>query len=195
MFREKYKEYEQLIKERLSERRFIHSMNVAKAAVELVEIYGGDKEKAWLAGILHDVMKEEKTEILLQTLEQSVIMNDTVTMNARPLWHAKAGALYCKQVLGVTDGDILNAISYHTTGRAGMSHLEKILYLADYIGEERDYDDVDIMRRETLASMERGMHYALCYTIKDLVGRGQAVHPDTVDAYNELVLQGKEVKQ
>jgi nicotinate-nucleotide adenylyltransferase len=188
LFGEKYKEYEQLIKERLSEKRFVHSMNVAKAAVALTEQYGGDREKAWLCGVLHDIMKEEKTENLLQTMEQSVIMKDAVTLSARPLWHAKAGAIYCEQVLGITDRDILNAISYHTTGRAGMSHLEKILYLADYIGEERDYDDVDVMRKETYASMERGMRYALRYTINDLVNRGQAVHPDTVGAYNQLVL-------
>jgi nicotinate-nucleotide adenylyltransferase len=188
LFGEKYKEYEQLIKERLSEKRFVHSMNVAKAAVALTEQYGGDREKAWLCGVLHDIMKEEKTENLLQTMEQSAIMKDAVTLSARPLWHAKAGAIYCEQVLGITDRDILNAISYHTTGRAGMSHLEKILYLADYIGEERDYDDVDVMRKETYASMERGMRYALRYTINDLVNRGQAVHPDTVGAYNQLVL-------
>ena len=66
-----------------------------------------------------------------------------------------------------------------------MTLTEKLLYLADYIGEERDYEDVEIMRAETLCSMERGLRYALRFTINDLVSRGKAVHLDTVRAYNE----------
>lgn len=189
MVREKYKEYEALVAGRLSEKRLLHSVNVAKAAVHLVSLYGGNEEQAWLAGILHDIMKEEKPEIQLQTIKKSAIIIDTVTLNARPLWHAKAGAAYCKTVLNIADPDIINAIAYHTTARAGMSHLEKILYLSDYIGEERDYEDVDIMRRETFASMDRGMRYALTYTVRDLASRGQPIHPDTLLAYNEMILK------
>ena len=191
MYREQYKEYVQLIAQRLSEKRFLHSMNVAKECVKLARTYGGDEEKAYLAGVLHDVMKEEKPEIQLQTIENSGIMIDTVTKNAPPLWHAKAGAAYCKSVLHIEDQDVLNAISYHTTARADMSQLEKILYLADYIGEERDYPDVEKMRSETWISMERGMEYALCFSICDLTNRKKAIHKDTVDAYNQLVLNKK----
>ncbi len=191
MYREHYKEYVLLIEQRLSPKRFLHSMNVAKECVKLAEKYGGDKRKAYLAGVLHDIMKEEKPEIQLQTLRQSDIMTDMVTESARPLWHAKAGAIYCKQVLNILDEDILNAISYHTTARANMSQLEKILFLADYIGEERDYPDVDIMRKETWTSMERGLEYALKYSICDLVKRKKAIHTDTVEAYNQLVLPKK----
>ncbi len=191
MYREQYKEYVELIEQRLSPKRFLHSMNVAKECVKLAEKYGGDKEKAYLAGVLHDIMKEEKPEMQLQTMLQSGIMIDTVTRNARPLWHAKAGAAYCQSVLKIQDEDILNAISYHTTARADMSQLEKVLYLADYIGEERDYPDVDIMRRETWESMERGMEYALVYSICDLAKRNKAIHKDTVEAYNQIVLQKK----
>ena len=191
MYREQYKEYVQLIEQRLSQKRFIHSMNVAKECVKLAEKYGGDKEKAYLVGVLHDIMKEEKPEILLQTLAEYGIINDTVTVSSRPLWHAKAGAAYCQHVLNIHDEDIINAISYHTTARANMSQLEKILYLADYIGEERDYPDVDVMRSETWKSMKSGMEYALKYSIGDLVQRNKAIHPDTIEAYNEIVLSVK----
>lgn len=191
MYREQYREYVQLIEGRLSPRRFIHSMNVAKECVELAQKYGGDPQKAYLAGVLHDVMKEEKPEIQLQTIKDSGIMIDTVTENARPLWHAKAGAGYCRSVLHIQDDDIINAIAYHTTARADMSQLEKILYLADYIGEERDYPDVETMRAETWTSMDRGMAYALIYSICDLAKRNKAIHSDTVNAYNQLMLQKK----
>jgi nicotinate-nucleotide adenylyltransferase len=185
VYQEEYKEYVDLIAGRLSPKRFVHSMNVAKAAVELTKLYGGDSKQAYLAGVLHDIMKEEKPEIQLQIIKEYDTMTDTVTLQAPPLWHAKAGAAYCASALKITDNDLLNAISYHTTGRADMSHLEKILYLADYIGEERDYEDVDIMRAETLTSMERGLKYALTYTVNDLTSRGKAVHPDTLQAYNQ----------
>ncbi len=189
MYREQYAKYVDLIEKRLSSKRFLHSMNVAKECVKLAEKYGGDKEKAYLAGVLHDVMKEESPEIQLQTICESDIILDMITKSARPLWHAKAGAAYCKTVLMIQDEDIINAISYHTTARADMSQLEKILYLADYIGEERDYPDVDIMRKETWSSMERGMAYALKYSIRDLVVRDKAIHNDTINAYNQLVLE------
>ncbi len=189
MYREKYKSYIDLIGSRLSEKRFIHSVNVAKAGVALAERYGGDKEKAYLAGILHDIMKEEKPEIQLQMLKKHDIMTDTVTLGAPPLWHAKTGAIFCKEQLGIDDQDLLNAISYHTTGRANMSQLEKLVFLADYIGEERDYQDVDVMRAETMISMERGMRYALAFSIQDLVNRDKTIHLDTVAAYNFVVSQ------
>jgi len=189
MYREKYQSYIQLIESRLSPKRFLHSMNVAKAGVELACRYGGDAEKAYLAGILHDIMKEEKPEIQLQMLKKHDIMIDVVTLGARPLWHAKTGAIYCQEVLKINDQDLLNAISYHTTGRSGMSQLEKLVFLADYIGEERDYKDVDIMRTETRLSMERGMRYALAFSIRDLVDRNKLIHPDTVEAYNDVLSQ------
>lgn len=192
MYQDDYKEYVELIRSRLSPKRFVHSMNVAAEGVRLARLYGGDEKKAYLAGILHDIMKEEKPEIQLQTMKEYDILTDTVTLQAKPLWHAKAGAFYCEHTLGLCDRDLLNAIAYHTTGRAGMSQLEKILYLADYIGEDRDYPDVDVMRRETLASMERGMVYALTYSITDLAQRGRAIHQDTLNAYNEVVLLRKE---
>ncbi len=191
MYRETYQQYVELIASRLSPKRFLHSMNVAKAAVELCRLYGGDEKKAYLAGVLHDIMKEEKPQNQLQIIKESGIMTDTVMLEAPPLWHAKAGAAYCMQVLRLQDDDLINAISYHTTARAGMSQLEKILYLADYIGEERDYEDVEIMRAETMASMERGLQYALTYTIRDLVSRGRPLHLDTVQAYNELMSHKK----
>lgn len=192
MYRAHYEHYITLLRSRLSQKRFVHSMNVAKEAVRLARLYGADEEKAYVAGLLHDIMKEEKPELQLQMIKESDIMTDMVTLHNRPLWHAKAGAAYCRTVLHIQDDDIINAISFHTTARADMSLLEKVLYLADYIGEDRDYEDVDVMRKEALTSVKRGMLYALIYTIQDLSNRNKAIHLDTVQAYNQLVLSGKE---
>ena len=181
--------YIEVIRPRMSDRRFIHSLNVAKEAVRLCDKYGGDRGKAYTAGILHDVMKEADGNFQLQILSDNGIILDMVSQNAKKLWHAKSGAAFCKYILGIDDEDIINAISYHTTARAGMSPLEKAVYLADYIGEDRDYPGVEQMRAAVEKSEECGMEFSLKFSITDLVNRNKPVHPDTVDAFNELFLK------
>jgi len=182
------KEYYELAKSRLSERRYTHSVNVAKAAVKLAVKYGEDVVKAETAGILHDITKEEKTENQLQILKSGGIILDDVSKNSPSLLHAITGMVYSRDALSIKDEDILNAIRYHTTGRANMSLLEKIIFIADFISDERDYDDVDVMRAECEKSLEDGMVYGLGFVIPDLVARKKAIHPDALAAYNELVL-------
>ena len=101
-----------------------------------------------------------------------------------------AGLLH--DILKDTDGEtqlqMLQAVRYHTTARAGMSLLEKVLYLADFTSADRDYPDVDVMRRLVDVSIEEAMDYALTYSIRELLEKQQAIHPDTLAAYNELVL-------
>ena len=184
----KLTKYYDLAKSRLSERRYIHSCNVAKAAVQLAEKYGVDSFKAELAGILHDITKEECIENQLQIMSSGGIILDDVYKNSAQLYHAVSGMVYCRDVLGIDDLDILNSIRYHTTGRAGMSMLEKIVFTADFISEERDYEDIDVMRAETEKSIEDGMLYGLSFVIPDIVKKGRAVHPDALAAYNELIL-------
>ena len=181
-------DYYELAKKTLSERRFIHSVNVAKAAVRLAEKYGEDVQKAETAGILHDITKELNIENQLQLIESGGIILDDVCKKSPQLFHAITGMVYCRDVLGITDSDILNAIRFHTTARAEMSLLEKIVFIADFISDEREYPDVDVMRAECEKSLEAGMLYGLGFVIPDLVKRNRAVHPDAIAAYNELVL-------
>ena len=124
----------------------------------------------------------------MQTIENSGIIFGTIDRAEPKLWHAKAGAAYVRDQLGVEE-DIVAAIACHTTAKAGMTILDKVLFLADFISEDRDYDGVEQMRAATGRSMEDGMEIALSFSIVDLVERRKAVHPDTLDAYNELILQ------
>ena len=181
-------DYYELAKNTLSERRYIHSRNVAAAAVRLADKYGEDVLKAETAGILHDITKELKYENQLQIVESGGIILDDVCKKSPQLLHAVTGMVYCRDTLGITDTDILNAIKYHTTARANMSLLEKIIFIADFISDERDYPDVDVMRAECEKSLEDGMLYGLGFVIPDLVARKRAIHPDALAAYNELVL-------
>lgn len=181
-------EYYDLAKSRLSERRYIHSRNVASAAVRLAKKYGEDPLKAETAGILHDITKELNLENQLQIVKSGGIILDDICKKSPQLLHAITGMVYCRDNLGISDIDILNSIRYHTTARADMTLLEKIIFIADFISDERDYPDVDIMRAESEKSLEAGMLYGLSFVIPDLVKRKRAVHPDALDAYNQLVL-------
>ncbi len=187
---EKYKEYKELLQKRLTPKRFHHSLCVADEAVRLAKKYGGDVDKAYLAGLLHDITKNATEEEHLNIFNKFGIMLNDIEKDAEKLWHAISGAAYIEHELGINDQEIITAVRYHTTARANMSSLEKILYLADFTSADRDYDDIDIMRQKVEISMEAALDYALSYSINDLVSRGKLLHLDTVMAYNENIMKG-----
>ena len=113
----RYPEYQLLIQQRLSPKRYKHSLNVMERAVYLARIIGADPGKAELAGLLHDVEKNTDPKILLQNLENSDILFSDADRLLPQLWHAPAGMLFLRDKLGIRDADVLNAVCYHTTGR------------------------------------------------------------------------------
>ena len=180
-------EYLALIKDRMGERRYIHSVNVAKSAVQLAEKYGADVEKTEIAGILHDCCKEIPKEEMLQIILSGGIILDATEKSSSKLWHALAGACYVRDVLGIDDEDIFNAVKYHTTGRAGMSLLEKIIFTADFISDERSYSGVEIMREKAFDNIEDAMLFGLQFTISDLVKRKLPIHNNAILCYNDIL--------
>lgn len=187
-------EYKSLIKTKMSERRFVHSVNVSNEARKLAEIYGADVEKAALAGILHDITKEMSEEEQLKIITDSGIILDNVQKNAPKLWHGISGSIYIKEYLNINDEDILNAIRYHTTGRAGMSLLEKVIFVADFTSQERTYEGVSTMRKKSRKTLDEAMLYGFKFTFSDLSKRELAIHPDELACYNEIVLSNLSLK-
>lgn len=177
------------IRNNLGDYRFIHSLGVAKSAVELAKRFGADEKKAYTAGLLHDIMKDKKPDELLDMIENryGVTLSDVEKSNHK-LYHAIAGALYVKNELKVNDSEIIDAIRYHTTGRKNMSLLEKVIYIADYISEDRNYDGVDRMREKAKISLETAMEEGLQFSIIELSEGLLPIHPDSIDAYNEIVM-------
>lgn len=190
MFEDKYTEYKELLKNRLTPKRYNHSLCVADEAVRLAEKYGGDVEKAYLAGLLHDITKNATPQEHLHIFEEFGIMLNSVEKNAEKLWHAISGSAFIEHKLNICDNEIITAVRFHTTARKGMTLLEKLLYLADFTSADRDYDDVDIMRQKVDISIQSALEYALSYTINDLVSQNKPLHIDTVEAYNEITLKG-----
>ena len=182
-----YEKIKEILKARLNEKRYYHSLCVADESKRLAIKYGIDSEKAYTAGLLHDITKNTSQEEQLKILEDFGIIADSITKNSEKLWHAVSGAAYIKYVLGVTDAEIIDAVRYHTTAKADMSPLGIILYLADFTSLDRDYEDVNVMREKVDTSLTEAMRYALSYTINELVGKGSQIHPDTVAAYNQYI--------
>ncbi|MBR0466453.1 MAG: bis(5'-nucleosyl)-tetraphosphatase (symmetrical) YqeK [Clostridia bacterium] len=187
----KINEYKDLLKGRLKEKRYYHSLCVADEAKRLAKKYGANEDKAYLAGLLHDITKNDDKETHFKIFNKYKYSLNEIEVSSQKLWHAMSGSIYVKEVLGIKDEEIISAIRYHTTAKSSMTLLQKILYLADFTSLDRDYTDVDVMRILVDVSMEKAMKYALSYTINELVGKGAAIHPDTISAYNEIMLKEK----
>ena len=177
-----------IIRSRLSDYRFHHSLCVAQEAKRLAELYGADADKAYTAGILHDIMKDTAKEAQRQIFEDYAVNLDEVEKHSTTLWHARSGEVFLRHVLGVTDEEILSAVRYHTTGRANMTLLEQVLFTADFTSADRNYPDVAVMRAYANQSLTKAIRYGVEYTIRDLIEQGRPVHPDTLAVYNEIVL-------
>jgi nicotinate-nucleotide adenylyltransferase len=180
--------FKDLLEKALTPKRFYHTCCVSNEAVKLAKLYDGDVEKARFAGLVHDITKDNSKEEQLRIVEKYSIILDKVEAYSPKLLHAITGAAVLKYEHNITDSDILNAVRYHTTARAGMSLREKISYLADYISADRDYEGVDKLRVKIYESMQKGMEEALDYSICEVVEKHAPVHIDTVKARNELIL-------
>ncbi|MBQ4546144.1 MAG: bis(5'-nucleosyl)-tetraphosphatase (symmetrical) YqeK [Oscillospiraceae bacterium] len=172
-------EIKAVLKARMNEHRFEHSLNVAERAAFLAEKYGADIEKAAFAGLIHDICKGIPKEEQLSVIEKEGISLDEDTLKSPALWHSIAGAIYSEHELGVTDKDVLNAIRYHTSGRGNMSILEKVVYMADLTSAERNYPDAQYTRDLTDYSLDEGIAYGVRWIAGDLEKRGFPKGKDT----------------
>lgn len=189
-----YEQCECEVRQRLSEKRFYHSQCVAEEAVRLAVLYGADPEKARLAGLLHDILKDTPAEEQLKILQGfGIMMNDTELANQK-LWHAISGAAFLEFGLGIRDRELLSAVRCHTSGRKNMTLLEKVLFVADYISADRDYPGVEELRAVARESLEEAIIEGVAFTVQELMSRREPVASASIDAYNDAaaVLKEKE---
>ena len=179
-----YEKYIELVKSSMSQYRFHHSMCVADKARELAKKHGVDENKAYLAGILHDITKEMPREEQIALIEKSGLSLTKTDLGNHRILHQISGAAYVKTVLGIDDADIIGGIRYHTTGREDMTLFEMIIYLADFTSADRNYPDVEVMRQKTDENLFDALLYSLRYVIGEVVSNNRTLHPDTVYCYN-----------
>ncbi len=176
-------DYNEIVRSQMGEKRYTHSVEVARQAVHLAKIWGADEEKAHLAGLVHDICKEWSKSDMLKHIGEHDIILDKITLKESGLWHGIIGSVYIQKI-GIVDEEIISAVRYHTSGRAKMTILDKIIYLADLTSADRDYPEVDYMRELCNTSLDRAMYEALQFIMGDLIRSGMAIVKDTYKAYN-----------
>lgn len=176
------------LKSSLTGHRYQHSLGVADVAVELARRYGGDENKAYGAGLLHDCAKGLGNDQLLQTALAFGIVRDDTERVCPDLLHGPVGAMLAWKEYGVDDPEILTAIALHTLGAEGMGLLAKIIYVADYIEPNRRFPGVDDLRVLAQQNLDQAVFRAMDHTIAYVLHQGLPLHPQTVRARNSLLL-------
>ena len=177
------------LEQQLSPKRFRHSCNVARAARQLAQKYGADVEKAYFAGLMHDVCKEMLFDDQKALMLAGDFAPDEAELQSKKVWHGIAGAYYLQSEFGVTDKDILNAVRFHTVGRANMSLLEEIIYIADMISEDRDYKGVGKMRKLAFENLQDAMFEAIRDSAVAILKKGVMLPQYTIAAYNYYLMR------
>lgn len=169
----------------LDHRRIPHVLGTEQEAARLAERWGADVEKARRAALLHDCTKKLNLPEQLALAERFRVPLDEMERREIKLLHSKTGAGIAEAVFG-TDEEITNAIRWHTTGRGGMTRLEKVLYLADYIEPTRDFPGVEALRRACYEDLDAGLLLGLEMTIGEMEARNAPIHPKTLEARDAL---------
>ena len=180
------------VKQALSEKRYKHSVGVMKKAEELAKIYDIDVNTAKLGGLAHDIGKELTKEEKLAYVEQNNIEIDEIEKINVGLLHGKIGADICKKRYGFT-AQMQDAIKYHTTGNEKMDLLAKIIFVADKIEENRNYENEEkqksleyarqLAKEDINKAVLLEIDESLVYTIK----KQELIHTDSVLARNKLL--------
>jgi conserved hypothetical protein TIGR00488 len=172
----------------LSEKRFVHSVNVADTAVKMAEHYGADKDRVYIAGLLHDCGKSYRGDAAREFAEKIGYKPDEIERLQPGLLHGIIGEYLAREEYGITDAEILSAIRWHTTGRPGMSVLEKIIYIADYIEPGRNFAGVEKMREEAFRNLDRCIVICADSTIRYVLENGYLLHAKTVETRNHSLM-------
>lgn len=182
---------EQGLRRYLNERRYLHTMGVVDSAVHLARKYGADEDAARLAALMHDYCKNMTKEQYEEYVNRYRIDFDEIAMGNRELMHGRVARYIAEKEYEIHDPEILSAIEYHTTGRKGMSLLEKIIAVADYIEEGRDFPGVEEIRILAAKNLEEALIFAINGTIRHLMEKNLLIHPDTIEARNDLIREIK----
>jgi predicted HD superfamily hydrolase involved in NAD metabolism len=173
------------IEKNLNEKRRAHVYGVVDTAKKLAEKYGCDIEKAEKAALYHDMFRSTPVEVLNMYVRQLEL--DPVYIDNANLAHGPIAAIIMKRDYGIDDQELLDSVKYHTTGREGMSTLEKVVYLADAIEPGRNYPTVDEARKLAEVSLDEACLFSMERSIAYIRERGLYLHDDTIKARDYLL--------
>ena len=169
-----------------------HVRRVVTEARRLASRYGIDEERALVAALGHDLARAQPPSELLREAEAAGLELSAVERGSPILLHGALGARVMAEHFGVEDAEVLAAARYHTTGRAGMSALERLIFVADKIEPEKVRREPALAEARRLAddSLEAAMRRLLDLHVGRALAEGWPLHPDTVAARNELLGNG-----
>jgi predicted HD superfamily hydrolase involved in NAD metabolism len=175
------------LKDSITKKRFIHSLNVMELAAELAAAHGIDQEKAAIAGLLHDCAKNIEADESLRLCEEFQIDIIDVERLQPKLLHGKVGAVLATKEYGVDDEEILDAIRHHTLGRENMTTMDKIVFIADYVEPGRNFEGIEELRELAFTDLDKTMVISLDNIIKHIITKEVLIHPVAILARNDLI--------
>ena len=183
-----FKELKEIVKSKMSLKRFTHTLGVVEMSEKLAKTYNADIEKCKVAALLHDICKEMDMEYIKNICKDN-FMNELSEedLENNEILHGFAGAYYVKNELGINDKEILNAIKYHTIGAKNMTLVEKIVYIADAIEYGRNYPSVVEIREETFKNLDKGILMEIEHKEEYLESIGNKSHPNTDELKKEIL--------
>ena len=177
----------EVLKERIGEKRLNHTLSVVEEALGLARRHKAPEDKVKIAALLHDFAKNMTLEEALKLAEEYGLELDDVTRTSNELIHGPLGARMVKEYFNIGDQEILNAITYHTTGRENMTTVEKIVFLADFIEPGREFEGIQVIRERAQEDLDEAILMALNSTMAYLLKENAIIHVNTVHARNYLL--------
>ncbi|MGM0395470.1 MAG: bis(5'-nucleosyl)-tetraphosphatase (symmetrical) YqeK [Bacillota bacterium] len=176
-----------VLSNRIGEKRLKHTLSVVEESLKLARKHKVPEEKVRIAALLHDYAKNISLEESLKLVKEYDLILDDITLSTTELIHGPLGARMVRDHFNIGDQDILNAITYHTTGRENMTTVEKIVFLADFIEPERNFDGIETIRKRAFENLDEAILMALDSTIRYLLNKRSTIHVNTVNARNHLI--------
>lgn len=169
--------------------RYEHTLRVVQCSEKLAKTYGTDIEKTRLAAFLHDSAKFPSKEKIFDMSKELGLLDDEIYFYNKEIIHASLAAKIARDKYCIRDEDILNSIKYHTTGRANMSLLEKIIFMADYIEPSRKFRGIEEIRELAFKDLDESILLALNSNLKFLLEKNILISKDTIEARNYLMIE------
>lgn len=174
----------------LSDFRYTHCLRVEKVSRGLAAEFGGDVDRAGLAGLLHDYAKERSDQEFIDVIKNKKLDPELLHYN-NAIWHGIVGAEIIKDELGIYDEDVLNAIRRHTVGSTTMTQVDKCVFVGDFIEPNRDFPGIDKAREYAKKSLDSAVTFELKHSVQHLVDKNREIYPATFVSYNYWISKGE----
>lgn len=175
-----FDELKEIVKLKMSSKRFAHTLGVVQMGEKLAKLYGADIEKVRIAALLHDICKEMDIDKQIQICKKFFMKDLSLEdLENKEILHSFVGSYWVEKNLNINDKEILLAIKNHTLGDEKMSLVEKIVYIADGIELGRDYPNVDEIRKLAFINLDKAILFELSKKEEFLKSIGKTTHTKT----------------